>query len=448
VKNSLKLGILLVGVSLFLWNCSKENINIPLSLQQQDSVIMTIQQKFSLVNYQDSFIKNNLIVNWNNFVNSNSINAKTIKGNLDNIDNDLPSNNSITYEFSTNIQSKINSTRDTTAFYSKITLSASIDKMRNNISYKIIRYSSAENKNLKLINLNSLDGFTGSISFFDLNGNILQMEAYKKGNLIQSIKEPSTNSKNISYKVPDISGGDTGIWVMMTVFHYIDWYTNSLGGTTLYYSHSTLDNITHEWVFINTGSSYSSGNTYHDHFDNPHGPAPSTHNDNHPNEIILEDNAVIQNFEQDYRTKMSDDELSLFDNLSRVEQIKYLWSAKEAWDKTDELYFTPCEKYNGKGDAFRHAYWNALSTQRLGVALTNQLTTRHENRPSLYPYNRKENEMDLFNNQIGRNIGSQSLNSIIQDIQTALNNGELRYISNQASNCRATYSSQLIPTNQ
>lgn len=165
-------------------------------------------------------------------------------------------------------------------------------------------------------------------------------------------------------------------------------------------------------------------------------------------EIILEDNAVIQNFEQDYRTKMSDDELSLFDNLSREEQIKYLWSAKDAWDKTDELYFTPCEKYNGKGDAFRHAYWNALSTQRLGVALTNQLTTRHENRPSLYPYNRKENEMDLFNNQIGRNIGSQSLNSIIQDIQTALNNGELRYISNQASNCRATYSSQIIPTNQ
>lgn len=89
---------------------------------------------------------------------------------------------------------------------------------------------------------------------------------------------------------------------------------------------------------------------------------------------------VIEN-EQDYRFRMSDEELSLFDTLTFNEQTLYLASAKQAEDKTNELWSTLCEKYNGKGDAFRHSYWNALSSQRIGVALTNQLTTLHENRP-------------------------------------------------------------------
>ena len=47
--------------------------------------------------------------------------------------------------------------------------------------------------------------------------------------------------------------------------------------------------------------------------------------------------------------------------------------------------------------------------------------------------------------KFGSSDGSTNL---VQDIQTALNNGELRYINNQSSDCKATFSSQIIPTNQ
>jgi len=63
-----------------------------------------------------------------------------------------------------------------------------------------------------------------------------------------------------------------------------------------------------------------------------------------------------------------------------------------------------------------------------------------------------ENEMDLFNNQVGREIVNQGSNDILQSVLSALNNGELRYISNQSiifgQECLATFYSQLIPTNQ
>ncbi|PWI29877.1 hypothetical protein DI383_08975 [Flavobacteriaceae bacterium LYZ1037] len=164
-------------------------------------------------------------------------------------------------------------------------------------------------------------------------------------------------------------------------------------------------------------------------------------------ELEFNDTIYVLENEQDYRNKMSDDELALFDTLSTIQQIKYLVSAKEAYDKTEELFETDCEKHNGKGDAFRHALWNALSSSRIGVGLTNLLTTRHENNPPLYPYNNKENQMDLFNNQVGRDIFANGSTNILQDIQEAFNNGELRYLSNQATNCWATFSSQLTPTN-
>lgn len=54
--------------------------------------------------------------------------------------------------------------------------------------------------------------------------------------------------------------------------------------------------------------------------------------------------------------------------------------------------------------------------------------------------------MDLFNNQIGRNIGIQSSFMLMMKVKFALNNGDLRYLSNTTP--QATANSQLIPTNQ
>ncbi len=174
------------------------------------------------------------------------------------------------------------------------------------------------------------------------------------------------------------------------------------------------------------------------------------------NEIIDEALALMSNeefitfleSEEYYRGQMSESEITMFDAMPISDQVKYLNSAIVAINKTEELFPSQCERTNGKGDAFRHAYWNALATQSLGVNTTKLLTTKHEEMPSFYPFNYKEKEMDLFNNQIGRNIASQGSSNLIQDILSALNSGSLRYINNQASNCLATFSSQVIPTNQ
>jgi len=157
---------------------------------------------------------------------------------------------------------------------------------------------------------------------------------------------------------------------------------------------------------------------------------------------------AILDFEQDYRSQMSEQELSIFNTLSTIEQIKYLWSAYDAVNKANELFSNPCELLNGKGDALRHAYWNALSTKRIGAALTYQLTTAHENRPISYLYHQKEKLMDLYNNEIGRNLGQLDASVIEQAVLDALNNGDLVYLNNLYSNCFATFTSELIPTNQ
>lgn len=168
-------------------------------------------------------------------------------------------------------------------------------------------------------------------------------------------------------------------------------------------------------------------------------------------EAYENDLAAFAEFEQDYRSQMSESEINIFDTLSLSQQTDYLRSAYDASNKANELYQTPCELHNGKGDAFRHAYWNALSSLKIGEFLTAQLTTAHEEKPHTYPYNSKESEMDLFNNNVGREIARQNHTDLALGVLNALNNGELKYLNNLApssSNCKATYNSDLIRTNQ
>ncbi len=57
--------------------------------------------------------------------------------------------------------------------------------------------------------------------------------------------------------------------------------------------------------------------------------------------------------------------------------------------------------YQGNGDAFRHSYWNALMYHDVGPLLAEGFATAHE---STSPEG-IDKSMDLFNNNVGRNIG-------------------------------------------
>ncbi len=153
----------------------------------------------------------------------------------------------------------------------------------------------------------------------------------------------------------------------------------------------------------------------------------------------------------DYKTRMSQQELQMYNNLSIIQQFFYLVSANTAEKKAQQKY--PNSLYNGNGDAYRHTTWNAYATRYIGKETTEQLTTAHENRPPdpNNPYESKENEMDLYNNYMGRGIGYSNPLSIEYYVDLWLTNGNLYYLSNlegELPSGKPTINSQLIPTNQ
>jgi hypothetical protein len=161
------------------------------------------------------------------------------------------------------------------------------------------------------------------------------------------------------------------------------------------------------------------------------------------------DNRLIydSSLDEDYRNRMSVREKEIFDNMSNYQKAQYLMSAQQASNYAKKYNES---MYNGKGDAVRHAFWNALSTVRLGETLTKQLTDAHEEIIFQYSNHFKEKQMDLFNNAIGRQI-ALGQGKLYQLIEQALANGDLRYLSHLlggGQSGRATNQSQLTPTNQ
>ncbi len=114
---------------------------------------------------------------------------------------------------------------------------------------------------------------------------------------------------------------------------------------------------------------------------------------------LYPETAEILEFELDYKNQMSDEEINIFESMTREQQLKYLWNAYNAKTLAQKLF--PNSLFNGKGDAFRHAYFSALNSESLGVELAKRLGDAHENIPAP---NLLEREMDLRNNQIGRDL--------------------------------------------
>lgn len=61
--------------------------------------------------------------------------------------------------------------------------------------------------------------------------------------------------------------------------------------------------------------------------------------------------------------------------------------------------------HNGKADAFRHTFWNALDSSDFGIIITLLFTTAHE-RGAAIPNHPLEMTMDLLNNATGAQIGT------------------------------------------
>lgn len=116
------------------------------------------------------------------------------------------------------------------------------------------------------------------------------------------------------------------------------------------------------------------------------------------NDLYPETPEILE-FELDYKNRMSEEEIGIFNSMTREQQLKYLWNANKAENMARNLF--PNSIFNGKGDAFRHAYFSALNSESLGVELAKKLGDAHEN---IFSPVLLEREMDLRNNQIGRDL--------------------------------------------
>lgn len=166
------------------------------------------------------------------------------------------------------------------------------------------------------------------------------------------------------------------------------------------------------------------------------------------NNLTNEELENFFNFNKDYKNRMSTSERNIFNSLSMDKQFIYLFHAQKATWRSEDLF--PNSIYNGKGDAFRHAYFNAMNANILGVTLAESLSTAHEDKPSLYFYDFKEKEMDLFNNKVGRerkNWFQDGFNSLEDSILEAMESGLLIYLSKLDSTGRATNHSELTLSN-
>ncbi|MBL7715142.1 MAG: hypothetical protein JNL01_06705 [Bdellovibrionales bacterium] len=79
--------------------------------------------------------------------------------------------------------------------------------------------------------------------------------------------------------------------------------------------------------------------------------------------------------------------------------------AIQARDRAAQLY--PHSIENGPGDAFRHAYWNALMKRRVGPLWAKAWADAHETAPAAdTPIKVMRRKMDLFNNEAGREVAT------------------------------------------
>ncbi len=74
----------------------------------------------------------------------------------------------------------------------------------------------------------------------------------------------------------------------------------------------------------------------------------------------------------------------------------------------------PGSTHDGHGDAFRHAYWNALMTQKFGEQWTREFATGHEKGGGTNPH---REAMDLYNNELGRKVALANPNASPKELE-------------------------------
>ena len=112
-----------------------------------------------------------------------------------------------------------------------------------------------------------------------------------------------------------------------------------------------------------------------------------------------------------------------------TQSVKIFNNSSTASNTASSLYKAET-LYLGNGDAFRHAYWNALNVKSVGADIAKAFANAHESETP----EGNDKTMDLRNNTVDRNIGriySNSSNATIKNkVIEAVNQGRLYRLYN------------------
>lgn len=266
IKNYLKTLLLCFSILWAVNSCTNnEEIQTPVSEIRQ------FENTFSPEHFNDAFIKDNLIIEWDDF----------------NIKQDRENNNSI-YEFNTSLKVKntIENGQQTLAFTYKLLAFRDSD---GNGTFELIKFLSGSPGVLNTVSYFDPAAFSGTLYHYNLKGETVKIKAYKDGVLINEFTDEKTGVINAQSKAPEVLGCEEGCYVLVFTRHYTDYYL-SINGGMFTYGYSVYEGTTSEWVWVsgNGGGGYGNpgdGN-YHYHFDYPHG--PNIGSNNHPEEIIID----------------------------------------------------------------------------------------------------------------------------------------------------------------
>lgn len=117
----------------------------------------------------------------------------------------------------------------------------------------------------------------------------------------------------------------------------------------------------------------------------------------------------------------------------------------ETATKSTEDKYKECVRWQGNGDAYRHAYWSALMTKNIDENFAWKAGLAHERLKPGYEFDKQNDDtkMDIMNNYIGRQLGEVCSSKTDKNLATMMakicSSGRLRrirvYSKNKVTNC-------------
>lgn len=264
-----KIFLFLIAISLVA--CEKDDI----SNLSADEVNFTyeIKNQFSLNNFEDEYVRENLKVNW--------IPISQFEAGKD------------TVEYGTNLHSTAENSINN--LHHKYSIAAFTNEKKE-WDFYVIKYTSSDSTSLIDLSEENLGEFSGTIKKFDTSGNLITMEGVEDGTITSTFNRHSKTSNNKYYPAEWEDPSDSR-WVTVRTYFYTDYWSllyNSYGQLTgVTYLGSYHYNTRTEYIYVPAnepapGMGDSVGDdTYHQHDNAPHGPAVSENP--HPYEEELEE---------------------------------------------------------------------------------------------------------------------------------------------------------------